>query len=124
MRALCDAQVLFRAETQLLLNFYIGNRFNVPCAASRVSDITVSGRFKGRKLAIQGDVIDMAALPAVCRARAQVAELVDALVSGTSGASREGSSPFLGTIQQRFLRCFAKAIKLPRPRRGSLEADR
>ena len=30
-------------------------------------------------------------------ARAQVAELVDALVSGTSGASREGSSPFLGT---------------------------
>ena len=30
-------------------------------------------------------------------ASAQVAELVDALVSGTSGASREGSSPFLGT---------------------------
>jgi hypothetical protein len=29
---------------------------------------------------------------------AQVAELVDALVSGTSGANREGSSPFLGTI--------------------------
>ena len=28
---------------------------------------------------------------------AQVAELVDALVSGTSGESREGSSPFLGT---------------------------
>ena len=26
-----------------------------------------------------------------------MAELVDALVSGTSGASREGSSPFLGT---------------------------
>jgi hypothetical protein len=25
--------------------------------------------------------------------------LVDALVSGTSGASREGSSPFLGTTQ-------------------------
>ena len=37
--------------------------------------------------------------PALLRhaARAQVAELVDALVSGTSGASREGSSPFLGT---------------------------
>ena len=33
--------------------------------------------------------------------RAQVAELVDALVSGTSGASREGSSPFLGTILTR-----------------------
>ncbi len=32
---------------------------------------------------------------------AQVAELVDALVSGTSGASREGSSPFLGTICSR-----------------------
>jgi hypothetical protein len=28
---------------------------------------------------------------------AQVAELVDALVSGTSGASRGGSSPLLGT---------------------------
>ena len=34
----------------------------------------------------------------MCRPVAQVAELVDALVSGTSGASREGSSPFLGTI--------------------------
>jgi hypothetical protein len=31
-------------------------------------------------------------------ARAQVAELVDALVSGTSDASRGGSSPLLGTI--------------------------
>jgi hypothetical protein len=30
-------------------------------------------------------------------ARAQVAELVDALVSGTSDASRGGSSPLLGT---------------------------
>ena len=30
-------------------------------------------------------------------ARAQVAELVDALVSGTSGESRGGSSPLLGT---------------------------
>jgi hypothetical protein len=30
-----------------------------------------------------------------------VAELVDALVSGTSGASREGSSPFLGTKVQK-----------------------
>ena len=32
------------------------------------------------------------------RWRAQVAELVDALVSGTSGESRGGSSPLLGTI--------------------------
>jgi hypothetical protein len=31
---------------------------------------------------------------------AQVAELVDALVSGTSGAIRGGSSPLLGTISQ------------------------
>src|SRR5438045_3709595 len=31
------------------------------------------------------------------RPPAQVAELVDALVSGTSGASRGGSSPLLGT---------------------------
>jgi hypothetical protein len=30
-------------------------------------------------------------------ANAQVAELVDALVSGTSGESRGGSSPLLGT---------------------------
>jgi hypothetical protein len=35
--------------------------------------------------------------PSYEAAHAQVAELVDALVSGTSGASREGSSPFLGT---------------------------
>ena len=38
--------------------------------------------------------------PAGCRsafAPAQVAELVDALVSGTSGATRGGSSPLLGT---------------------------
>ena len=34
--------------------------------------------------------------------RAQVAEVVDALVSGTSGASREGSSPFLGTNSSSF----------------------
>jgi hypothetical protein len=32
-----------------------------------------------------------------CTVNAQVAELVDALVSGTSSASCEGSSPFLGT---------------------------
>jgi hypothetical protein len=31
---------------------------------------------------------------------AQVAELVDALVSGTSGATRGGSSPLLGTTAQ------------------------
>ena len=31
--------------------------------------------------------------------RAQMAELVDALVSGTSGATRGGSSPLLGTKQ-------------------------
>jgi hypothetical protein len=36
-------------------------------------------------------------------APAQVAELVDALVSGTSDASRGGSSPLLGTIH--FLSC-------------------
>jgi hypothetical protein len=35
--------------------------------------------------------------PYVCPV-AQVAELVDALVSGTSGESRGGSSPLLGTI--------------------------
>jgi hypothetical protein len=38
-----------------------------------------------------------AGAPTYVARRAQVAELVDALVSGTSGASREGSSPFLGT---------------------------
>src|ERR1700678_1359519 len=33
----------------------------------------------------------------MCAAAAQMAELVDALVSGTSGESRGGSSPLLGT---------------------------
>jgi hypothetical protein len=36
--------------------------------------------------------------PRVAAHLAQVAELVDALVSGTSGAIRGGSSPLLGTI--------------------------
>ena len=44
--------------------------------------------------------IDSRRAPTYEAARAQVAELVDALVSGTSGASREGSSPFLGTISE------------------------
>ena len=35
--------------------------------------------------------------------KAQVAELVDALVSGTSAARREGSSPFLGTKVRRMI---------------------
>src|SRR5690606_7285157 len=35
--------------------------------------------------------------PPISPDRAQVAELVDALVSGTSGESRGGSSPLLGT---------------------------
>ena len=35
---------------------------------------------------------------AVRRAQAQVAELVDALASGASGATRGGSSPLLGTM--------------------------
>jgi hypothetical protein len=34
---------------------------------------------------------------------AQVAELVDALVSGTSGESRGGSSPLLGTIGSMYM---------------------
>ena len=37
---------------------------------------------------------------------AQVAELVDALVSGTSGESRGGSSPLLGTKRPRCLWSF------------------
>src|SRR5713226_2977297 len=41
--------------------------------------------------------IDKREGPALPSARAQVAELVDALVSGTSGESRGGSSPLLGT---------------------------
>ena len=35
---------------------------------------------------------------------AQMAELVDALVSGTSDASRGGSSPLLGTIRSLAMR--------------------
>ena len=41
--------------------------------------------------------VDNPARPPQTAGRAQVAELVDALVSGTSGASRGGSSPLLGT---------------------------
>jgi hypothetical protein len=37
---------------------------------------------------------------------AQVAELVDALVSGTSGATRGGSSPLLGTNKINKLRIY------------------
>ena len=51
--------------------------------------------------AVQGSV-DKAKRPAICLVPpdAQVAELVDALVSGTSGESRGGSSPLLGTISR------------------------
>jgi hypothetical protein len=50
---------------------------------------------------------------------AQVAELVDALVSGTSGAIRGGSSPLLGTIQHaRPLSAQLLAACPPYPGRG------
>jgi hypothetical protein len=39
-----------------------------------------------------------------------VAELVDALVSGTSGAIRGGSSPLLGTIQNNKLQILFNVI--------------
>ena len=42
--------------------------------------------------------IDSEKAPPYLALRAQVAELVDALVSGTSGESRGGSSPLLGTM--------------------------
>ena len=42
---------------------------------------------------------------------AQVAELVDALVSGTSGAIRGGSSPLLGTIA--YISLFFSYLHLP-----------
>src|SRR5712691_5754787 len=45
----------------------------------------------------------------MCPALAQMAELVDALVSGTSGESRGGSSPLLGTKAQ-----FAAVRRRPR----------
>src|ERR1700719_4054410 len=41
---------------------------------------------------------------------AQVAELVDALVSGPSGAIRGGSSPLLGTIRINMIRAFLDVI--------------
>ena len=49
---------------------------------------------------VTNEIIAEALRPYQAR-RAQMAELVDALVSGASGASREGSSPFLGTILQK-----------------------
>jgi hypothetical protein len=42
-------------------------------------------------------LIDMTEWRPLSGTKAQVAELVDALVSGTSGESRGGSSPLLGT---------------------------
>ncbi len=45
-----------------------------------------------------GHIVDKALPPPLCVRHAQVAELVDALASGASGASRGGSSPLLGTI--------------------------
>src|SRR5882762_1592240 len=42
---------------------------------------------------------------------AQVAELVDALVSGTSGAIRGGSSPLLGTIKINKIRVFLNVTR-------------
>src|SRR5579864_8297290 len=52
--------------------------------------------YRGGALAIT--LTSATAQPYVC-AGAQMAELVDALVSGTSGESRGGSSPLLGTIR-------------------------
>src|SRR5262249_45847775 len=49
------------------------------------------------------------------RAKAQMAELVDALVSGTSAARRGGSSPLLGTSELcklLILLCFLVDIKI------------
>ena len=57
---------------------------------------------------------------------AQVAELVDALVSGTSGASREGSSPFLGTtlrLQLRVAQPHSGWSNTKRARRSSKSED-
>ena len=51
------------------------------------------GQYRGNKSA----AIDRMEACRLSRNRAQVAELVDALVSGTSGESRGGSSPLLGT---------------------------
>ena len=45
-------------------------------------------------------IIDKTEDRSVSGTKAQVAELVDALVSGTSGESRGGSSPLLGTSDQ------------------------
>jgi hypothetical protein len=64
------------------------------------------------------------------RPPAQVAELVDALVSGTSGAIRGGSSPLLGTISGKktektaFFRRLANRWTTPPPIRRNAASTR
>jgi hypothetical protein len=60
-------------------------------ARNRGWSIGPTGRLRRR------DLTSGIELPYVSAHQAQVAELVDALVSGTSGESRGGSSPLLGT---------------------------
>ncbi len=73
---------------------------------------------------------------AIMRALAQMAELVDALVSGTSAARRGGSSPLLGTISRQkpverpaFAFCAARSNRPhspapnPAPRTATLPDD-
>ena len=43
---------------------------------------------------------------------AQMAELVDAQVSGICAARRGGSSPLLGTIPKNITRCFRMVLQL------------
>lgn len=59
----------------------------IPPSSERVTRLTPA------KIALKGRLLATRERPS----NAQVAELVDALVSGTSDASRGGSSPLLGT---------------------------
>jgi hypothetical protein len=65
------------------------------CYNHRRPDTTEKGRIAARSLAR----VDIGGAEPLMNARflAQVAELVDAQVSGTCAARRGGSSPFLGT---------------------------
>jgi hypothetical protein len=57
---------------------------------------------RSSKVAFGKHVVDKAENPPQSEIHAQVAELVDALVSGTSGESRGGSSPLLGTTANKY----------------------
>jgi hypothetical protein len=77
--------------------------FRVLAALRTLWSYKLSLYYRGHpKLPLLSIVVDKAENPPQSEIHAQVAELVDALVSGTSGESRGGSSPLLGTTANKY----------------------